>query len=122
MDMEKSQHLIRGIPVLASLDISKTVQFYKEKLGFDRQGYLDENYAIIARDKFVVHFWKCDNKIHPENTSCYVDVEDIDTLYNELKAQNVIHPDGHIENKPYGMREFSILDNDGNLIRFGQEL
>ena len=122
MDMEKSKHLLRGIPVLASLDISKTVQFYKEKLGFDRQGYLDENYAIIARDKFVVHFWKCDNKIHPENTSCYVDVEDIDTLYNELKAQNVIHPDGHIENKPYGMREFSILDNDGNLIRFGQEL
>lgn len=120
--MKRQHHLLRGIPVLASLDIKKTVAFYKSKLGFNRVGYLDDNYAVIARDKFVVHFWKCNDKIHPENTSCYVDVENIDKLYEELKLFNVIHPNGHLEDKPYGMREFSILDNDGNLIKFGQEL
>ncbi|MCK8479980.1 bleomycin resistance protein [Psychroserpens algicola] len=120
--MERQKHLLRGIPVLASLDIHKTVEFYKTNLGFNRIGYLDTNYAIIARDQFVLHFWKCDNKIHPENTSCYVDVENIDVLYEELKQFDVIHPNGSLENKPYGMREFSILDNDGNLIKFGQEL
>ncbi len=122
MIMTKQKHLLRGIPVLASLDIKKSVAFYKTKLGFDRQGYLDDNYAIIARDNFVVHFWKCNDKIHPENTSCYVDVQDIDGLYEELKPHGVIHPNGTLEDKPYGMREFAILDNDGNLIRFGQEL
>ncbi|WP_422105702.1 bleomycin resistance protein [Winogradskyella sp.] len=120
--MERKKHLLRGIPVLASLNIKKTVEFYKNKLGFDRVGYLDDNYAVIARDNFVVHFWRCNDKIHPENTSCYVDVEDIDTLYNELSPFNVIHPYGKLEDKPYGMREFAILDEDGNLIKFGQEI
>ena len=120
--MERQKHLIKGIPVLASLNIKKTVDFYRTKLGFNRTGYLDHNYAIIARDELVLHFWKCDNKIHPENTSCYVDVIEIDTLYNELKQHDVIHPNGDIEDKPYGMREFAILDHDGNLIKFGEEL
>lgn len=120
--MERQEHLLRGIPVLASLDIRKTVDFYKTKLGFNRQGYLDDNYAIIARDRFVVHFWKCNDKIHPENTSCYVDVQNIDQLYREYEASGVVHPNGKLENKPYGMREFAILDNDGNMIKFGQEL
>ena len=120
--MERKKHLLRGIPVLASLDIERTVNFYKTKLGFNRMGYLDENYAVIARDNFVVHFWKCNDKIHPENTSCYVDVEDIDALYKELASFNIIHPNGKLEDKPYGMREFSVLDEDGNLMKFGQEL
>jgi uncharacterized protein with ACT and thioredoxin-like domain len=98
------------------------VDFYKTKLGFNKVGYLDDNYAVIARDNFVVHFWKCNDKIYPENTSCYVDVEDIDTLYEELKDFDVIHPNGKLENKPWEMREFAILDLDGNMIKFGQEI
>ncbi|MEM6515055.1 MAG: VOC family protein [Bacteroidota bacterium] len=120
--MKKPEYLLRGIPVLASLNIEKTVAFYKEKLGFDKLGYLDDNYAIIARDHFVVHFWKCNNKIHPENTSCYVDVQNIDQLYAELEQKGVIHPNGNLENKIWGMREFAILDNYGNMIKFGQEI
>lgn len=120
--MERKPHLLKGIPVLASLNTKKTVEFYKTKLGFNKIGYLDDNYAVIARDNFVVHFWKCDDKIHPENTSCYVDVEDIDILYEELKTFGVIHPNGTLKNHPYGMREFAILDLDGNMIKFGQEI
>lgn len=120
--MERKSHLLKGIPVLASLNIKKTVEFYKTKLGFNKVGYLDDNYAVIARDNFVVHFWKCNDKIYPENTSCYVDVEYIDTLYEELKTFDVIHPNGTLKNHPYGMREFAILDLDGNLIKFGQEI
>ena len=120
--MERQEHLLKGIPVLASLNVKKTVKFYKDKLGFNKVSYLDTYYAVIARDKFVVHFWKCNNKIHPENTSCYVDVKDIDILYEELKVQDVIHPNGKLEDKPYGMKEFAILDEDGNLIKFGQKI
>lgn len=120
--MNRTKHLLKGIPVLASLNIKQTVEFYKEKLGFDRIGYMDDNYAIIARDNFVVHFWKCSDKIHPEHTSCYVDVQDIDQLYSEFESQGIIHPNGKLENKPYGMREFSILDNFGNLIKFGEDM
>lgn len=116
------KHLQRGVPVLASLNIAKTVAFYKNQLGFDKLGYMDENYAVIARDKVEIHFWKCNDKIHPENTSCYVFVQDIDTFYEEMKAAGVVHPNGPLEDKPYGIKEFAILDQDGNLIKFGEYL
>jgi len=116
------EHLQKGIPVLASLDIDKTVAFYKEKLGFDKLGYQDQNYAVIARDQVVLHFWKCNDPIHPQNTSCYIDVVEIDRLYEELKPKGVIHPNGPLKDQEYGMREFAVLDLDGNLIKFGQPL
>lgn len=116
------KHLQRGVPVLASLNIERTVAFYKNILGFDKLGYKDENYAVIGRDKVEIHFWKCNDRIHPENTSCYVFVKDIDTLYIAMKKAGVVHPNGTLEDKPYGIREFAILDRDGNLIKFGEHI
>jgi uncharacterized glyoxalase superfamily protein PhnB len=92
----------------------------KEKLRFDKIGWKDKNYAVIGRDKVEIHFWKCNNKIHPENTSCYIQVEDVDELYEEMKIAGVVHPNGPLQNQPWGMREFAILDEDGNMIKFGQ--
>lgn len=116
------KHLQRGIPVLASLDIFKTVDFYREKLGFDKQGYKDENYAVIARDDVEIHFWKCNDKIFPMHTSCYIHVQEIETLYAEMQAAGVVHPNGPLKDQPWGMREFAILDEDGNMIKFGVSL
>jgi uncharacterized glyoxalase superfamily protein PhnB len=116
------EHLQKAVPVLASLHIDKTVQFYQEKLGFTRLVWKDENYAVIDRDQIQIHFWKCNDKIHPENTSCYVNVSDVDTLYQEMKSAGVVHPNGPLKNQPWGMREFAILDGDGNMIKFGENI
>lgn len=113
--------LRKAAPVLASLDIFETLDFYTQKLRF-RQTYGDAGYGIVVRDEIAIHFWKCDDKIHPENTSCYVYVEDVDYLYEEYSAAGVIHPNGPLKDHPHGMREFAILDNFGNLIRFGQPI
>ena len=117
--MEK--RLRKSDPVLASLNMDATVEFYTEILGF-RAGWHDENYAILARDDIAIHFWKCDNKIHPENTSCYVYVDGVDDLFEEMKVAGVVHPKGSLKDQPWGMREFAILDNFGNMIKFGQPL
>lgn len=114
------EHLQIAVPVLASLNIDKTVRFYQEKLGFDRLGWKDKDYAVIGRDKIEIHFWKCSNKIQPENTSCYIRVKDVDGLYEEMKGAGVVHPNGHLTDQAWGMREFAILDGDGNMIKFGQ--
>jgi len=116
------QHLQKAIPVLASLQIDKTVRFYQEKLGFNHLGWKDENYAVIGRDHIEIHFWKCINKIHPENTCCYIHVLDVETLYKEMKLAGVVHPKGALTNQPWGMNEFAILDEDGNMIKFGEKV
>ncbi len=113
--------LKHAAPVLASLNMANTIEFYQHKLGFS-VGYHDANYGVVHRDQVVIHFWKCDDKIHPENTSCYLYVSEVDDLFEEMKAAGVVHPNGTLEDKPWGMREFAILDEDGNMIKFGQNL
>ncbi|ULT27166.1 hypothetical protein KUH03_10560 [Sphingobacterium sp. E70] len=51
----------------------------------------------------------------------YIRTDDIDELYQSFLARNIaIHPNGKLETKPWGQREFSILDPDSNLLTFGQ--
>jgi hypothetical protein len=42
----------------------------------------------------------------------------IEPLYEEYKASWVIHPNGLLETKPWGTKEFTILDLDKNAITF----
>lgn len=113
--------MTKARPVLAALDIPRLVDFYEEKLGF-KASWKDEGYGIAHRDAITIHFWHCKRKIFPENTSCYVDVVEIESLYEEYKKSGVIHPNGGLTDHPWGMREFAILDLDGNMIRFGQDI
>lgn len=39
-----------------------------------------------------------------------------------VAAGTAIHPNGGLETKPWGMKEFAVLDPDHNLITYGQEL
>ena len=109
-------------PVLASLNIAETVDFYTTRLGFRKAGWIDENYAILGRDQIQLHFWKCDDPAIPKHTGCYEYVNGVDALYQEMLQAGVVHPNGPLKDHPWRMREFSILDKDGNLIRIGQPL
>jgi uncharacterized glyoxalase superfamily protein PhnB len=110
-----------AVPVLASLNADETIAFYTQKLGF----ILDANwdgYLIFHRDNIIIHHWACADPEVPKATSCYVHVTEVDKLYEEYKAQGVIHPNDPLKNRPWNKREFSILDNSGNLIRLGEDI
>ena len=107
-------------PVLASLDIERTVSFYCSRLGFTRV-YVDPGvWGIVTRDSVQIHFWPCSDKNVAENTSCRVYVSGIDALFSEFVPLGVVHPKASLEQKPWGSREFGILDPDGNLITFAE--
>jgi predicted enzyme related to lactoylglutathione lyase len=55
--------------------------------------------------------------------SYYIDVEDIEALYQELRPvlDSMLPGDVHgPADKPYGQREVCVLAPDGNLLVFGQ--
>jgi catechol 2,3-dioxygenase-like lactoylglutathione lyase family enzyme len=112
----------RTIPVLPSLNIDKTERFYQEKLGFETVSKYGADYLILKRGDCVLHFWPCDDPSLPQNSSCYVHMLGVDELYAEYEAAGVIHPNSKLSDEYYGLRDFSILDGDGNLIKFGQLL
>ena len=51
----------------------------------------------------------------------YIRTDDIDKLYQYLLNENIkINPNGYLQIKGWGQKEFSILDPDSNLLTFGQ--
>jgi len=110
-----------AVPILASLNADETIAFYTQKLGFTFRANWD-GYLIFSRDDIQIHLWPTSDEEVPKNTGCYVNVTEVDSLYNEYLPLGIIHPNGKLENKPWEMRQFSILDNSGNIIHFGEDI
>lgn len=108
-----------AIPKLASLDIERSVTFF-EALGFTRVA-VHPTLAMVSRDEVDIHFWLTDNPDIPNTTGCRVNIDRADTveaLYREFEPLNIVHPSDPLGDKPWGLREFSILDLDGNVLTF----
>ena len=103
-------------------NLEKTVVFYEQKLGFKRihqEG--DPIYmAIVQRDSVRLFLLKNADKHLAEGTSLRINVVQIEQLYSEFedKDTEIIHPNGKLETKPWGMKEFAILDPVGVCITF----
>lgn len=53
----------------------------------------------------------------------YIDVEDVDELYAELKPKLDLLPAGQVQppfDQDYGQREFTVIGPDGDIIAFGE--
>ncbi len=110
-----------AVPILASLNAKETIEFYTEKLAFSLIANWD-GYLIFSKDKIQIHLWPCNDIEIPKATGCYLRVTEVDQLYAQYLGLGVVHPNGKLELKPWRMKQFSVLDNNGNIIHFGEEL
>jgi catechol 2,3-dioxygenase-like lactoylglutathione lyase family enzyme len=128
----------RTIPALPVRDVREAVAFYGERLGFAAV-HVEDGFAIVTRDDAVLHLWAAGDEGWQGNAalaerpicsgaesflagtaSCRVEAADVDTLFAELDAADVLHPtvgDGPTETD-FGTREVAALDLDGNLLTF----
>ncbi len=113
--------LTAAVPILAALNTAETILFYTEKLGFTFHSDWD-GYLIFSRDAIQIHLWPTQDESIPKNTGCYLHVTEIDALYAVYEPFGIIHPEGQLKDMPWKMRQFSILDNNGNILHFGQEI
>ena len=130
--------LHRTIPALPVRDMQAALAHYVERLGFEVRHH-DGDFAVITRDDAVLHLWGAtdeDWRTRPDlaerpicsgaesfiagTASCRIEVTDVDALYAELEAADVLHPvsRGGVTTTDFGTREFATLDPDGNLISF----
>jgi len=100
-----------------------TRDFYINKLGFQEFGSADfEGYLMVQKDDLQIHFFEFAALDPGENYGqVYIRTDDIDSLYQGFLKKNLpIHPAGYLEVKPWGQKEFAMLDPDSNLLTFGQ--
>jgi hypothetical protein len=106
-------------------DKAVTKDFYIKKLGFQMFGDNDyEGYLMIHKDNIQIHFFEFKDLDLKENYGqVYIRTTDVDQLYRMfLDKKVVIHPNGNLQTKPWGQREFAVLDPDNNLLTFGQTI
>lgn len=100
-----------------------TREFYINKLGFEEFGNVNfEHYLMLQKDSIEIHFFEFKELDPKENYGqVYIRTDNIDTFYQSLLNNKTdIHPNGHLQLKPWGQKEFSMLDPDNNLLTFGQ--
>lgn len=110
-------------PKLPMRNKALTKEFYLNKLSFKELGDYGD-YLIVGKDNIEIHFFEF-KELEPKKNygQVYIRTDDIDTLYKLLIANNTsIHPNGELQNKPWGQREFALLDPDHNLLTFGQAI
>jgi catechol 2,3-dioxygenase-like lactoylglutathione lyase family enzyme len=114
-----------AIPTLPSRSIPETLAFYS-RLGFVGDAHaFDPNYAILRRGTVELHFFKHDG-LEPAKSSagCYMRVTDAEEIFLAFAQSNLpkvgIPRMDRLEDKPWGLREFAVIDLDGNQLRIGQ--
>jgi hypothetical protein len=112
-------------PKLPMRDKSVTKDYYVNKLGFKIFGDNDfDGYLMVQKDNIQIHFFDFKDLDPRKNyAQVYIRTDDIDNLYQTLLDNKVsIHPNGHLEIKPWGQKEFALLDPNNNLLIFGQNI
>lgn len=102
-----------------------TRNYYINNLGFVEIGEQDyDGYLMVKKDHIEIHFFEfCELDTLENYGQVYIRVEDIESVYKSMVAQNVaIHPNGSLSTKPWGQREFALLDPDNNLLTFGESI
>jgi len=120
--MDNSPKLKKLSPLIpAGKDVETAIEFYK-RLGFTTTHTEGKplKMAIVERDEIQIFLVQNDYQHLAEETSLRIRVEGIEQLYEEFlaKGDDIIHPNGKLEIKPWGCKEFVVLDKAGVCITF----
>lgn len=113
---EKLSSIGQLVPELPVADVERAQLYYRDTLGFE-VGWLypDKSIGAVSRDKVAIFFRK---RMPPfEPAIHWTFAEDIDATYQELMSSGakIVEP---LEKKPWGLRQFTVSDLDGNLFYF----
>lgn len=112
-------------PKLPMRNKAVTRDFYLKNLEFEEFGSADfEGYLMVQKDDIQIHFFEFKELDPKENYGqVYIRTDNIDQWYQLVLDKKINRPKGvHLESKPWGQREFSILDPDNNLLTFGESI
>jgi len=110
-------------PMFWTKEIEATVTFYTDVLGFECS-LLEEGWAVLLKDEIEIMLAYPNEHVEfngPMFTgSFYINTTNVNELWEAYKdACNICYP---IEDFEYGMREFTIYDNNDYILQFGQPI
>ena len=113
---EKLTSIGSPVPELPVADVERAQQYYRDVLGFEIGWlYPGKEIGAVSRPPAAIFFRKKSLPFEPAIHWIFAD--DIDATYQELQSSgaNIVEP---LETKPWGLRQFTIRDLDGNIFHF----
>ncbi len=113
------RRVVRNVqPQLPVADLDRAVAFHRG-LGFDVDVHDGGGHAfVLDGGREVWHLREvADLPDGASRAALYAHVKDPDTLRDLLASRGLAPTE--VATEPWGMREFSVTDPDGNLLRFG---
>jgi len=104
-------------PILCVRDLTATVLYYTDVLGFRNAEWGNDSFTCVSRDGASIYL--CQGGQGQPGTWVWVGVEDVSLLYDEYKAKGA-----HIRMTPRNFPwayEIHVEDLDGHVLRFGSE-
>jgi uncharacterized glyoxalase superfamily protein PhnB len=110
---------VDSTPILPVVDMKEAIAFY-ERAGFAVEEHGGGGYAFVSSDDRSVFDLTVSAAQPAHSSTCYLTVPDVEAWHERLtQAQLEVGP---LEDKPWGMREFALVDHDGNCLRVGQAI
>jgi uncharacterized glyoxalase superfamily protein PhnB len=115
-------------PVLETDDVENAVLWYTENLAFsveqihrDPDGQHATNYAVLRRDGVTIHLVLRAERDLPVagRVETMIVVADVNSLFDTICKLD-IDVVRRLADRPWGHRDFTILDPDGNALWFSQ--
>ena len=106
-------------PELPVEDVERAQQHYRDALGFEiRWLHSGGNIGAVSRDNVTIFFRRRTRPFEP--VVHWIFAADIDTTYEELRSlgARIVEP---LEVKPWGLRQFTVEDLDGNRFYFHRD-
>jgi catechol 2,3-dioxygenase-like lactoylglutathione lyase family enzyme len=119
--MAEDSMMVGAATVFVVGDMPKSVEYYRDVLGFTVTFQYGNPtfYVCLCRDEVALHLVAAGKtKRLAGNGGICVFVKDVDVVHAELAARGakIIKPP---QNYDYGMRDFDLVDLDGNQLTFG---
>ena len=114
------------IPQIRTTNLGESIDFYVSKLGFELEFTYRDFYAGIRVSDQSFHVKLVDHEdpsipfvADHGHLHLYFTTDDVDGEAQRLRRNGVLLRED-VANTPWGTREFSVLDNQGHVLCFGQ--
>jgi hypothetical protein len=114
--------MTRLIPNIFYSSLSEGLDLFVKCLGF-KVLHQDAAFAVVERDGAKAHIVENAQSAAKDRPQITIETDSIDDLYSEIssRAPQMLHPNSkRIEKKPWGAREFGVLDKTDVCVVFRQ--
>lgn len=120
----KAIKFYHSVPFMPVRNLQETVAFYRDQLGFSKEWFWGEQDAGIRRDHMHLLFNYAPDYVSIVNTpekhfEIMWFVDNVDDIYEEFKQKDV-NIVSHLEEKAWGVREFTVEDVNGYYLRIAE--